>query len=61
MPKSDNQEKVNERARKIGAKINSFNGYVVIDKEGNRYYVEKHAHAEQVLSELEKEQCQTTE
>lgn len=56
MAKSDNQEKVNERARKIGAKINYVTGWLVIDKDGNRHFVEKYAHAEQVLDQLEKEQ-----
>lgn len=60
MAKSDNQEKVNERARKIGAKINYCPGWIVTDKDGNQHFVEKYAQAEQVLKELEA-QCQTTE
>lgn len=56
MAKSENQQKNNERARKIGAKINYVTGWLVIDKNGNQHFVEKYAHAEQVLKELEKEQ-----
>jgi len=58
MAKSDNQEKVNARARKIGAKINNFNGYKVTDKDENSYFVETYREADQVLKQLE-EQCQT--
>ena len=56
MAKSDNQQKTNERARKIGAKINYCPGWIVTDKNGNQHFVNKYKQIDWVLDELEKAQ-----
>ena len=53
MNKADEQQKQNERARNLKAKINFFRGWRVTDKDGNEYFVEKSTDIGKLLSELE--------
>lgn len=48
------QQKLNARARAIGAQINVIVGWLVVDKDGNEYAVRKAAELDALIAELER-------
>lgn len=48
------QQKLNARARAIGAQINVIVGWLVVDKDGNQYAVRKAVELDALIAELER-------